>query len=151
MGRHRIGANSEHVATALAELRHPTAHGGQLGGSDQGKITRVKKQDEPAVQIIIQAYLPWSLAGAIDARKRKGWSPCPNHGTAHRHCCLLELCGRGCSVLAIIVLGSSLRSFIPALTTGMPMNDSAILMAAGPPPAVVVAIKHLLCPSPERE
>jgi hypothetical protein len=49
MGRHRVGTDSEHLATALAELRDPTTHGGQFGGSDKGKVARVEEQDEPAV------------------------------------------------------------------------------------------------------
>jgi hypothetical protein len=35
MGRQRVGADSEHLATPRAELRAPTADRGQLGGSDE--------------------------------------------------------------------------------------------------------------------
>jgi hypothetical protein len=68
MGQRRIGADSEHVTLSLAELRDPTAQCGQLGGSDEGKVTRVEKQDEPTVQIVLEGYLPRSRAGAVNAR-----------------------------------------------------------------------------------
>jgi len=68
MGRSRVGTDAEYIATSLAELRDPTAHGSQLGGSDEGKVARVKEQDEPPIEIVREGHLPRSRAGAIDAR-----------------------------------------------------------------------------------
>ena len=58
MGRYRIGANAQHVAAPLAELRDPTADRGQLGRSDQGEVAGVEEQHEPAVQVVVQRDPP---------------------------------------------------------------------------------------------
>jgi len=68
VGRGGVGTDSQHLAVSLAELRDPTAHGSQLGGSDEGKVARVKEQDEPPIEIVREGHLPRSRAGAIDAR-----------------------------------------------------------------------------------
>src|SRR5262249_2706745 len=109
MGRHRVGTDAEHLATAPAELRDATAHGGQLGGSDEGKVARVEKQGEPAVEVVVERNLPRGRVGAVNARKRKGRSPCADRSTARCHRCLLDFRGRGCSLLATFVLRTSYR------------------------------------------
>jgi hypothetical protein len=39
------------------KLRNPTAHGGQLGRSNERKIAGIKQQDKPPVEEIIQGDL----------------------------------------------------------------------------------------------
>src|SRR5262249_52027792 len=91
VGSRRIGADGKHLATSLAELRDPTAERGQLGRSDEGKVPRVEKQEEPAVKIVVERDLPRSAPGPVNAKKGKVRRSCPHCGIPRCHRFLLPI------------------------------------------------------------